>query len=356
MRLSAVFYEARRRIASGTARTVVFALLLSAATLGLLVADLSVVHSITRAATEFRTSGASVLILAAPGRIDGAACESLAQLPTVRAAGAIRELPDGFTAAALPSSKVPAIEVSEGALAVLYAETTPHPGVVVSDQLAEVLAVAAGDVIATATSAVPVRGSYIYPDDGRRPGLGYAVLIPVHPEDVFDECWVDAWPMTQELPAIIQTTLLEARGDDEQQTLSQLNTRFGERFDGATRFSERITRFAMPTLAVLAAALGYLAVRLRRIELASELHVGAGKRELAAILGIEIAVWVSIAAGWAGIVTVIVARLGHPADASAIYTLGTLYIAITMLAPFAGAALALLLTKERQLFRYFKDR
>ena len=356
MRFRAILREAGRDIASGTARSVHFALLLSIATVGLLAADLSTVQGITRSAAEFRESGASVLTISAPGRVDGAACEALEHLPTVRAAGAMRVSEDGFVSAALPSSAIPLAEVSERFLDVVRSDTVAAPGVIVSEQVAEALTVGQGDDLVGSNGSVPIRGVYSYPDDGRRPGLGYAVLSPVTSERAFDECWVDSWPMADEIPALMQTALLPADGADDKPTVSQLNTRLGRGFDGAARFDERITRYALPALIGIAATIGYLSVRLRRVELASDLHAGARKRDLAAIQGIEIAAWTSAAILFAATAAALFARLGSPEDESSIYVLSLRLITAAALSPFLGGAVALAVTKERHLFRYFKDR
>lgn len=351
----AIFREAWRDITSGTARTVAFALLLSAVTAGLVAADLLAVQSMTAAAEKFRSSGASVATIAAKGRIDAAACEALSTVAGVRAAGAIRKNDRGIVAAALPSSSIPVMEATQGFPALLRATDTPGAGVVLSDQVADALRLEAGDTLRTADGATLVTGTYRYPTDGRRPGLGYAALVPVPDQGAFDECWIDVWPASAQTRPLLQTTLLTGSDEGEQPVLSQLNTTLGTEFDGHTAFEERITRHAAALALLLGLGLGYLSVRTRRIHFASALHAGVRRTSLAAIIALEILSWTAPAAILtASTAAVLIATGATDADASALLAA---QIAIpAVIGPYLGAAVGLALTRERHLFRYFKDR
>lgn len=352
----AILREAWRNIASGTARTAMFALLLTAVSAGLATADLLSVRAVTAAAERYQAVGASVVTLAAVGRVDGVACEALAGVPGVRAAGAIRAREVGIVAAALPSSAIPVMEVTAGLPVLLHATTAPNAGVILSDQAADALDLAAGDELVTHDGSTPVAGVYAYPTDGRRSGYGYAALVPVPAGGRFDECWVDVWPASPQTRTLLQTAL--APGDEEAgpAVISQLNTTLGIAFDGAERFSERLTRYAAPLALILGAGLGFVSVRSRRMQLAAALHAGVRKPDLAAISGFELLSWVVPTALFTAATISVFIATGVAGDAAATALLGARIGALAAAGPFLGAALALALTRERHLFRYFKDR
>lgn len=356
MRISGILREVGRNTASGTARIVTFALLLGALSVGLTVADLTAVRALTDAAARYTASGASVATLAASGRIDGAACEALATIPGVRASGALRATQEGITPAALPSSAVPVMQVTPGFPHVVHASRTADTGVVISHQVRDALALEAGQPIVTTTGTAAVAGTYAYPDDGRRAGYGYAALVPVPAEGAFDECWVDIWPTSRQIPVLLQTTLLSASIDAELPALSQLNTSLGREFDGARAFDERLTRF-VPTIAlVLGAGLGYVATRIRRVQHASALHAGMARQDLIAISGLEVIGWTAPAIVFSAAVVAVFAATGPGGDTLMAATLGARIAPLAVAGAFVGTLASLATTRERHLFRYVKDR
>lgn len=356
MRWSAILREAWRNITSGTARTVKLALVLAVVSVGLTAADLVAVRAITTAAETYQSAGASVITLAAPGRIDGTACEALAAVPGIRAAGAIRSSENGIVAAALPSTSIPVKEVTAGFPALLHADTVAQAGIVLSDQAATTLDRAPGDTLATRAGEATVSGVYAYPDDGRRAGYGYAALVPVPDGGAFDECWVDVWPTSTQTPMLLQMALTPADQDGEQAVLSQLNTTLGTRFDGHDRFADRITRHGPLIALTIGAGLGYLAVRSRRIQLASALHAGLRKPALALILALETLSWTAPTAMLTAAFVAVFVATGSTGESAASVLLGLRIGLLAVATPFLGAAVALALTRERDLFRYFKDR
>lgn len=357
MRLRSVADEAWRNVASGTTHTLRYALVLTVVAGALVVADLVSVTAVLSGARTWQQSGASTLTLAAEGRIDAAGCEALADLPGVRAAGALAAS-DGVVAAALPRSSVPTIVVSPGALA-LFDVTADvlGPGVLLSDQAASALGLSTGGTLSTTSGSAPVRGTYTYPDDGRRPGYSYAALVPSAAQRPFDECWVDAFPAPQELSGLLRTVLLPS-GDQEVRppVLSQLNTTLGTQFDGRTRYDERPTRHAPVAAALAGLALGCAAIRARRLELASALHSGVARADqLTQLLG-EASTW--IAAAWVLALPVPTALvLAAPGDgAAAIAGIALQVMTAASVGVLAGVAVAAALTRERHLFVYFKNR
>lgn len=356
MRLDAILREATRNVLSGTSRTIILTVLLTTIVVGLIFAELTTTRAITAEAERYRAAGASIVTLVAADQIDGVACEALSQLSDVRASGALRSREEGITAAALPSSSIPVMEISGGFTALLSADVVPDPGIILSDQAVEVLGVRAGDTLVTRSGNVVVAGTYEYPEDGRRSGLGYAALVQVPTQNRFDECWVDVWPTSPEVPTLMRTVLFPSEDESTKPVLSQLNTTLGTGFDGNERFNERITRYAAPLGFFVAALLGYVAVRGRRIQFASALHAGARKADLTAILGIEFLSWTVSAAAFASSLITVWVVAGAGEDRLAFAALGLSIAVPAFLGPYIGGLIALSLIKERHLFRYFKDR
>ncbi|WP_223227628.1 hypothetical protein [Leifsonia xyli] len=323
---------------------------------GLAAAELSVVRSLTERAVAFRAAGASVITLAAADRIDGCSCDRLAELPGVRAAGALRDSGRGVSAATLPSSSIPVFEVTPVFAAILPAERAAITGLLVSDQVAEALAVRAGDSIATEDGPVGVAGVYGYPSDGRRPCYGYAALAPAGDSDAFDECWIDVWPLSSDIPKLLHTTLLPTQADDERPVLSQLNTTRGASFEGETLFAGRITQYGGPVALALGAGLGFVAVRSRRMHLASALHAGVSRADLAAITALETVVWVIPCLVFTAAVIGVFAAGGADADAVTTAILGGRIGLLAAAGVLLGTAAGFGLVRERHLFRYFADR
>lgn len=356
MRARAIFREAWRNIVSGTARSGTFTLLLTAIATGLVTADLAAVRSIATAADQYQAAGASVVTISAEGRIDGIACEALSSVPGVRETGAFRIGDDGITAAALPSSTIPVLEVTQSFGKLLNADTVPGVGVVISDQVSEALSLASGDTLVSEEGETTITGVYEYPNDGRRAGYGYAALIPILTDNAFDECWVDMWPASAQTRSLLQLALNPGDNQAVQPVLSQLNTTLGTDFDGNARYNDRVTRYAPAASFFLGLGLGYFAVRIRRLHFASALHAGLRKASLAGILVLEVLSWTIPAAIVTACVTAIFAATGHSVDLLANILLASRVVVFSITSPFIGAWAALALTHERHLFRYFKDR
>lgn len=358
MRSSAVIREATRNILSGTTRLGLLATALIIATGGLGAADLAAVRALEEKARTFQEVGASVLTLSAPGRIDGRACEALRGLSGVRAAGALRESTQQVRALALPAAPLQAKDVTVGFPAILTRQPSPPSGAVIVREAADQLGVGSGGSIPTTSGELRVGATFDYPDDGRRTGLGYAALLPTVDDGPFDECWVDAWPMITALPALLMTAVTPSTGarDEQSPALGQLNTRLGAEFDGPRQFANRVTAVAPVVAAALGLILGVVAIRLRRIQLAAALHSRMRRADLQAQMVLEVSAWclptLAVGVALAGIAV----ATGDPPD------YGT-HVILALRAPLAGVAGALVgtvigvaLTRERHLFRYFKDR
>lgn len=345
---------------TGTSRAVALALLLALIVGSISTLDIATTRTIISDAQHFRDAGGSVLVLSAPDRIDGATCDALGRIDGVRAAGALRESEERIVASALPSTSIPTFTATGGLTRILGAESPVRDrrsGVIVSEEVATSLGLSLGDEWSTSAGAVPVAEVYPYPDDGRRPGLGYAALMPVPTNgERFDECWLDAWPPLAEAPALLQMSVLPATVDQDQPQLSQLNTTLGTSFDGSGKFGSRITRWGHLMSGALALGTGWFAVRIRRLELASALHSGVSRRSLSAAIGLEAFAWVLAASAlWLGM-TLFAASGAPPGDRFALIALGARVWFAGVVGVTLGIGTGIIRTRERDLFRAFKER
>lgn len=355
MRLSAVWSEALRNLATGTSRLVIAAAVLGSALAGLSAADGSAVVSLVDDAAGYRVAGAAVSTLSTTGRVDGGACEALVGLPDAEHAGAMRRAPADLVALTMPASPIPTYEVTPGFAALLTGSVT-DAGLLVSDAAAEALGITAGDLLQTSDGDAPVDATYTYPDDGRRSGLGYAVVIVT----ASGTCWLSQWPQSPDSTGLLATVLTHQAADpsgrDEAPVLSQLNGRLGAMMDAASLFDLRPTR-ALPWVALcVGALLGVVLVALRRLELASARHSKVSLHaQLLQVLLEATAIGVTAAGVMAVPMTVVIAR----APVEAALTLGVIGARTAVLGAaglVVGAVAATALVRERHLFRYFSDR
>lgn len=357
MRLTALLREAGRNIITGTTRFTLFATILTLTLTGFTVADATLIIQQIAAADHYRTAGGATQILTATGRIDPAACADLTQIPGVTAAGALRQSERKVTIATLPDAPVPTYEVTPGFPNVLGATRAVAAGAVASADVAHALGVTPGDILATDRGPLKISSTYNYPADGRRPGFGYALLAVTTDQSPYDECWVTAFPEITNLRALLFTTMQagEPTSSDKPQ-LSQLNPSLGASFNGYGAFSSRITGSAAPVALIISTLIGFIAVRIRRLQLASALHAGIPRGDVVAFILLETAGWSAAAAAITVAAATWATSWAPAANASALaQTLVTI-----PLTGFAGALIgalaATLATQERHLFNYFKDR
>lgn len=360
MKFRAILREGLGDISSGTTRFTQLGIALALMICGLVVADSSMILQQLNAADAFRASGAATLVLEAPGRVDSEACENLRSIPGVSAAGALRESSEKLVIAVLPDAPVPLYSVSAGFPDVLEAKIGTQIGIIVSDDLATSLSLGLEDDVPAAEGYVPVSGTYSYPSDGRRAGLGYAVLSVVNDQAPFDECWVTSWPQIANLQNHLLASLTVNPPDEQAQpeapTVSQLNTSLGVHFLGNQRFETRVTRAAPLAALILGLAIGFGAGRLRRLQFASALHAGVKRIDLICIQLLQAVAWI-LPASLMGLGTAAgLASLAGMEDAQPFFV----EQAAIPLAAFAGAVFGVYVfvatVEEKYLFRFFKDR
>ncbi|WP_227748784.1 hypothetical protein [Oerskovia douganii] len=356
MRASSVVSEAWRNVATGTTRAALFAAVLVVVVGSLAAVDVRAVVGVIEGAREYRDAGASVQILEAPGQVDGARCEALTGVDGINAAGALR-VGSPLRALNLPSSELTGLEATPGLLGALDRGRVAGAGLWLSADLAEALGVTTGDSIATNAGPARVGAVYPYPDDGRDRALGYAAVAPVPATGLFDSCWVEIWPVDPETAILLRTALVADPSSEAQPTQKQLNGRLGATYDASAEFADRLTKPAPVAAVVLGLALGLVAIRLRRLELAAALHARVPRAALTWQVLLETAVW----SGVAVIVAVpalwwFAAGVGLPTDQVSTWILGMRTVLAGAGAVLIGAVAAALTTREKHLFKYFKER
>lgn len=358
MRLAALWREIVRDILSGTSKLVWFALVTAVLLSGLCTAELLSARAYLAAAEEFQAAGASTLTITAPGRVDAAACDALSSVPGIAASGAISVQQSKLTAAALPSAPMMHYVASPGFAAVLSAGDTSAGGVLASSEVVKTLGLRVGDTIELSDSASRVSGSYDYPSDGRRAGLGWAV-IEVSDKAIFDECWITAWPITADVRSSLLLVLsgTQSAGTSDPPQIAQLNASLGQTFTGSTQFEQRITRLSAIVAAGICFMTGWFSVRIRRLQFASNLHAGLRRLDFVALVLVETLGWVLPAAIMAtATVAVIAGNSFVVADTAALRALGALIIMSGAVAAVAGAVASQFAIREKHLFFYFKER
>lgn len=357
--------EAVRNLRSGTTRALTFGLVWFALAASVLVWDALAVDGIAQDAAHYRSVGAATLVVASPGGIDGAQCERMDALPNVRGAGALRPSTSPLVPLRTPGVELPTFDATPGAVALLLAAdpvAAADPGVAldgvfVSDEVADVLALHPGDTLATEAGDVVVAGVFASPDDGRRAGLGFAAVQTVPAGAAFDECRVAVWPESRQVQAIVTASVLAPPASDAgAPVIGQLNPTLGDGFDAPGRFRTRAT--ALLPLAVLGgcAALGFVAVRLRRLELAAARGVGVGLRVQVGQLALETLAWLVPAATAALAVGVGTALAQNPGTVPAGVEYAGVVLGGGVACGLAGALLAVATVSPRRLHAYFRDR
>lgn len=372
MRWSAIGSEAWRNVVTGAARAGLLAVV-TAVLLTLVVgSDALAVVGARAAHAEFRASGGAIWSLTAAGGIDARRCEALTAFPAIGAAGAMREA-SSVRLAALPQASLPVHEVSVGMAAVLGASDATAGGVWLAEGVAEDLGLAPGQQVAlTAGEPMRVAATFRLPDGATTSTLAYAALAPAAPVGSssavglssavgsFDACWIDL--LTYDEPTLgLLNLAVTATPKGGSTSVAQLSSRLGRSFDLNQRLAERPTRHLALAAPVLAALVAVAGIRSRRLELASALHVGVRRRDLAAQSGLETAVWAGAAVVIAAAALLAVLAADAAGRAVVVSPLATWVDGLRPLgASWALAVLATLAAvptvRERTLFRYFRER
>ncbi|QWW19975.1 hypothetical protein I6B53_02355 [Schaalia sp. 19OD2882] len=358
MRLREILREAGRDLASGTARAVLLAVGVAAVAVTCTVADLRAMGAVVDAVVTFRSVGASIRIVEVPQGIDARVCDGLTHLPGVRAAGALRKVKEPLTLGVLPSNPLTLYEASPAFATMLPASTgQSRTGLLVPTGLARTLGVGIGQQVPTSQGTALVGGTYSYPEDGRPPGMGWAAIALVPADHGFDECWMDAHPVAASTAAALLWAIsADLPVPDADVVTRQHNSTLGLPTVPARDFLARPTaRLPLVAFAV-ALVLAGAATWMRRLELASALHVGVRRLDQMACLAMQTLVWAGVGAAPAVPVALALTR-GRAAETAQVLALHACMNPLMGVAgALVGTLVAAALVRERRIFTWFKSR
>jgi hypothetical protein len=347
--------EALRNLRTGTGRPVAIAIAVTLCAVILVGIEVGSVAMLVTRANEFQTAGGSTLILESAQQIDAGACHRLESLGGVDGAAAVTVNSRTAHPANLPQQSIPVVRATPGLAGILGI----HPegvGVWVSQEAADQLGTQVGSTIVLDGQSTRVAAVYPYPEDGRRPGLGYAVVEPVPASGVFDECWVRSWPVNDAIVPVLTATSFHPAPEQSPRLLSQLNGTKGSNFDGAGELARRPSSLAGSAALVAGLLIGYAAWRLRRLELASARHAGVPTRALWLTALVELCALLAIMWAWGAVVALWVTRGLAPSDAGQVLPFAARVLLSMSVGLILGASVAVWTARERQLFDFFKGR
>lgn len=291
MRFRAMISEAWRNSATGVTRWFLFVILGSFGVVSIAAIDAVQAHSITEARESFEAAGGSVVVLAAEGGIDGSACDSLRSAPGVISSGAISPGTSNLELRSLPGQPVPLYRVSSGfggfsALPGLHS----YSSIAIARDVADTLSLTRGEVIPTSQGNMMVGDIYSWADDGRRAGLGYAVLERDPSSRPFDECWAELSPGADGSQSLLASALDAKSILSSQDTeFSQLNASLGRSGPDEEAYRGRSTARLPLVTFVFGGLIGLALLWPRRLETASSRHAGSHDGEIALIRSAELA-------------------------------------------------------------------
>ena len=346
MRLKAVLRETWRNVATGTSRCALISLLLSICAVACMCADLTQMTGLIGDARKWGESGASTYAIALQGGIDGAACEGLRSANGVLGAAALRQSSDRVRIASLPATEIPTYEASAH-VAQVFAATgmrKDNSGVIMSTAVARTYGAHAGTVLLLVGGArMRVSATFDWPSDGRQPTYGYAIISPGNDTKAYDTCLVRAWPVPDGIESLLRVSI---RADAESGVGA-----------AASSTSARITRYAPLLMFVIAMALGFASVCMRRIEIASALHAGYPKTAMLLQLSLEtLATVAASCVACLPVVAIVPLILTGSGDAMPVVAMLCRVPGAMSVGMLAGTAVGGMTIRERQLFAYFKAR
>ncbi len=343
--------EAWRNVRSGASRVWVLVLLVAPAVLGLAWLEMSQVATVERDALAYRASGASTYVLTSSGRVDGAKCEALARVASVRNSGALRATPGSFVPRATPRSPIPVFEVTPG----LAEQLTPgySTGTALDSTTAQMLGTGPGHVLRGQGGDAAILSIYPYADDGRDQTLAYAMVRSAPAFGRYDQCWLSEWPPDQGRASSLLQASLAPGADLSEVRVGQLNARLGSDFHGPEDFASRTSRFAGIAALVVGLVGTIGSARLRRLELAFAKHLGLQRLEMVSLLVFETAIGV---APTLVATSVVIGVYGAAAPFGDVAPFGVRVLALSALGELVGAVVAGSAVRDSRVYAYFKAR
>jgi hypothetical protein len=327
--------------------------------------DLTSVNSISQQGKEFLNSGAATWELASKGTISPVRCDNLAKIDGVLHSGAISEENITITPISMPGTSIPVNTVSQNfyKLLDLTSLDLSTPGIFIPTVISERLGIRAGNSFLANSGEIFVSGVYNYPDDGRQGSLGFAALAPLdtqsEPNRLLDSCQATIWGQNDSLKTMLWTALEskeESANSRVKPEIAQLNGKFGITFEGAKLYDSRETKYLGVLVLLVCALLGFVFIRIRRLEIASWLHVSMKKADALKICLLEISPIILLTL-FASAPTFLFAYIGaDPSDFPAYLFLALRIFLASAIGLLLGTTLGIVATKERHLFKYFKER
>ncbi|MEK8229307.1 hypothetical protein NKG05_30525 [Oerskovia sp. M15] len=310
-----------------------------------------------RGAREYRDAGASVQILEATGQIDGARCEALAGVDGVNAAGALRT-GEPLRALNLPRASSPASKRRPGCSARSTADGSPGP-VCGCPQIWPRRSVRSpvtrsrrppGPRASAPSTRTPTTDETVFSGTRPSPRTRDRAVRRVLGRDLARR------PRDHDAPAHDRRRRPDLRGAAHPEAAQR---RLGATYDASAEFSARLTEPAPIAAGVLGLVLGFVAIRLRRLELAAALHARVPRAALTWQVLLETAAWAG-----AGIVVTVPALWwlagaggdGLTTDQVSTWIIGMRTVLAGAGAVLVGAVAGALTTREKHLFKYFKER
>ncbi|QAY58640.1 hypothetical protein ET475_00550 [Microbacterium protaetiae] len=294
--------------------------------------------------------------LDSPGNVDGNACDALARVDGVDAAGATRA-GDTLRFALLPDRPTPYFDASLGMAHLLDVDpASPNAGLIVDSTLAASLGLShipGTTFLIDGSRPSAVAGTYDHPDDGRDSTLSGAAIGLAVGSEPFDSCWVRFWPPSDNPLELLGTVTIDVGGSNG---ATQWNPTLGRTLDPNAVFHSLPLVVLTSLAAIAAAALAFVGLRLRRLELASALHVGVSHSALAGISLAECAIWLIPASLFAATTLAFCAAWHNPDPPLAAWLAGARVVAAAMSAWILTIGLTAAMTNEAHLVRYFQQR
>lgn len=358
MKLREILREAWRNVLQGNARSMWLLVGVSLISLPLAIADGLTVTSIVNQAQAFRDSGSSSFIITAKGQISGHACATLSEMPGVLASGALRNANNNFSATNLPNQSVEYFEATPGIGTMLGLPTRELYGaqtaLVLEDQLATKIGVEDNEAFNTTQGLALVSGTYRYPDDGRVQVLSNAAVLLQESNGWYDQCWAKFWQIDENTRSIL-SRVAYAQATTVDISTTQLNPSNGARFDGATVFDSRPSKYAAIACFVLCFLFGLIVMRQRRLEFATAKHMKVTRVQLVLQTLIEAALW-GLPFGMFCTAALWTVNLSTMTSLETAFALEMSVVGSGILGTTSAAVLVAICAREKTLFTLVKER
>lgn len=351
MRLRDLGSEALRSVSTGAARPFIMLLLAVLPVLGMAGSEALTVQRLDERAGAFRSAGAAVLVLEAPGRVYGPACDALAYMEGVTGAGALRATTRGVRPSTTPFTTVPVFEATTGLGRLLGVDL--DSGVALERSLAVAYHVRAGQRLSTTDGTLVVGGSFPFARDGRSPRLESSIMGRADSSSAYDQCWMETWPFDPDQKTLMFSALTLGPTPD-QFSVVQLNPTLGSRLTVAHDYTQRTSRWLTWVASVWAAIVVLGGFAARRLEWAFFRHLGGRGVDAALLMAAELTLWF-LPGLVAGAVLLRSATALDLMSSSAAWH-GVAVLGFAGVGGYLGSVAAATLLRERNLYRYFQRR